>query len=167
MKAIVYWIENPTSGRIGTMPKPRGNEWLETEMQSLQQTGVDVVVSLLTYAENRELSLTEEAAYCQAQDLDFITYPIPDFDVPASKIDASKVVRTLAGLLDEGKSIAIHCRAGIGRSSLIAASILTTFNLSSEEAFARIEQARGRPVPDTQAQKDWVEGFVKLYSQLT
>lgn len=52
--------------------------------------------------------------------------------------------------------IAIHCRAGIGRSSLIAASVMTAYHIPAEEAFSLIETARGFAVPDTQEQKDRV-----------
>jgi protein-tyrosine phosphatase len=166
MKAEIYWIQTPSNGRLGTMPKPRGGDWLDTEIQALRQIGVDNIVSLLTYPENVELGLTKEATLCQAYGLDFISFPIQDRNVPESKIDTGKLIRELVTLLDEGKSIAVHCRAGIGRASLIAASILTTYNIPAEEAFSIIEKRRGLSVPDTQEQKDWVSSFETVFSLL-
>jgi hypothetical protein len=49
---------------------------------------------------------------------------------------------------------------GIGRSTLIAASVLRHFELSMEEAFSRIGAARGLPVPDTEQQRLWVAALV-------
>lgn len=166
MKAEVYWLQTPSKGSLGTMPKPRGEDWLDTEIQALRQAGVDIIVSLLTQTENVELGLTQEADYCQSYGIGFISFPIQDRNVPESKLDTSKLVRELIAQLNEGKNIAIHCRAGIGRASLIAASILTTYNVSTEEAFSIIEERRGLPVPDTQEQKDWVSSFEKVYSFL-
>jgi protein-tyrosine phosphatase len=54
------------------------------------------------------------------------------------------------------KPTAIHCRAGIGRSSVIAATILRLGGMEGEAAFDAIERARGLAVPDTEAQRDWL-----------
>lgn len=162
MKAKVYWIPTPTSGRLGTMPKPRGGDWLETEIQSLKQQGVDVVVSLLTQAEILETGLTDEQNYCKAFDISFLSFPIRDHQVPESKLDTRKFVGRLAEILHEGSSIAIHCYAGIGRSSLIAASVLTRYGISASDAFSTISDCRGIAVPDTQEQIDWVCDFGNL-----
>lgn len=58
-----------------------------------------------------------------------------------------------------GRSIAIHCRAGIGRASLVAAAVLRMLGVSGEEALARISASRGLAVPDTEAQRQWVIDF--------
>lgn len=166
MKAEIYWLQTPSNGRLGTMPKPRGGDWLNTEIQNLQQAGVDVVVSLLTYPENVELGLTQEGHLCQTYGVNFISFPIQDRNVPESKMETGKLVHKLVTLLDDDKNIVVHCRAGIGRASLIAASILTTYNIPAAEAFSFIQERRGLPVPDTQEQKDWVSSFSKVYSFL-
>lgn len=50
-------------------------------------------------------------------------------------------------------------REGIGRSALLAASLLVHSGVGAEKAFERIEKARGCPVPDTAEQRHWVEQF--------
>jgi protein-tyrosine phosphatase len=55
--------------------------------------------------------------------------------------------------------VLVHCRQGIGRAALIAASVLAENGESPDAAFARIQQARGRPVPDTEEQRNWVRRF--------
>ena len=42
------------------MPRPRGGDWLDGEIQSLAKADVDVVVSLLTADEVAELELQDE-----------------------------------------------------------------------------------------------------------
>jgi protein-tyrosine phosphatase len=61
--------------------------------------------------------------------------------------------------LRDGRSIAIHCRAGIGRSSVIAACALICFGIEAEKALALIGASRGLIVPDTDEQRDWVVDF--------
>jgi protein-tyrosine phosphatase len=58
--------------------------------------------------------------------------------------------------LDQGKHVAVHCWAGVGRSSLIAAALLVRRGTAPEAAWARIAEARGLPVPETDEQRAWV-----------
>jgi hypothetical protein len=56
MRTELYWVEGPWSGRLAIMPRPRGGDWLEEEIQSWRRSGIDVVVSLLIVgAESRDL----------------------------------------------------------------------------------------------------------------
>ena len=160
MTPTIYWIAGPWPGRLAIVPRPRGGDWLAGELAALRELGVDALVSLLTVEELIELELMAEADLARAAGLGFRNFPIPDFRVP--RLDATTVdfVDALSTAVRAGQAIAVHCRMGIGRSSMIAASVLTTFGLSSSEAFARISTARGRPVPDTDEQLQWVERLV-------
>lgn len=155
MHVTVHWIENATAGRLGTMSRPRGGDWLEDEIRALQQQGVDVIVSLLEAREISELELEDEPACCASSGLTYLSFPIPDYSVPASREQTRAFVRKLNDFLCEGKNIVIHCRQGIGRSSLLAAAVLVWQGCAVEEAFEIISVARGRAVPDTDAQRAW------------
>lgn len=159
MKPDIYWIKGPWSGRLAVLARPRGNDWLADEIAGWQTSGVEVVVSLLTDEENAELGLSDEADVAQRNGLTFISYPINDYSVPSSREATFQLVRKLEDLLSRGGSIGIHCRQGIGRSSLIAACVLATSGKSVEEGFERIGNARGLTVPDTREQRDWVGDF--------
>jgi protein-tyrosine phosphatase len=158
VRAELYWIEGPWPGRLAIMPRPRGGDWLEDEVRSWQQAGVAVVVSLLTAEEIAELDLTQEPACCRASGVEFVSYPIPDRGVPSSRTAAAELTRRLEGLLAGGKGVAIHCRAGVGRSGLLAACLLVRAGLETQAAFTRISTARGWLVPDTPEQAEWVAG---------
>src|ERR1700677_4851315 len=62
-------------GKLSTMARPRGGEWLADEMASLREPGTDVLVCMLTTSELRELELTEEAAVAEAAGLRFMRFP--------------------------------------------------------------------------------------------
>jgi len=85
---------------------------------------------------------------------------VSSFFPSASKTDPefirykfTELVDSVTGFLHEGKTVAVHCRAGIGRSLMIAASALIHIGLSTESAFRSIEESRGCPVPDTREQR--------------
>src|SRR5437870_809053 len=85
MTTKLYWIEGPWPGRLAILPRPRGGEWLEDEVQSWQQSGLDVVLSLLTQEEIADLALTREAELCQVYGVQFLSFPIEDRGTPASR----------------------------------------------------------------------------------
>jgi len=128
-------------------------------MRVLRREGIDVLVSMLTSAESEELGLLEERSACHHAGIDFVSFPIPDREVPGSFPELQQLVTQLRQKIRSGKSIGAHCRAGIGRSSLLLAAILCAEGLSARAAFELISEARGLQVPDTSEQVQWIEGF--------
>jgi protein-tyrosine phosphatase len=161
MRAEIYWVTEIYSARLATMPKPRGGDWLEDEIISLRGMGVDVLVSLLTDEEIIEVSLADEALHCANNRIEFLRFPIPDHSVPPLNKKTAEFIHELAQRLAAGKSIAIHCRAGLGRSSMIAACVMVLAGIDPNSVFDQIGAVRGFTVPDTQEQRDLVAKFAK------
>jgi protein-tyrosine phosphatase len=155
----LHWIEIRAAGRIAIMARPRADEWLEAEVNGWKSCSVDMVVSLLEQEEVSELGLRREAELCRSSEIGFMSFPIPDRGLPESRRAAFEIARSLADGLQDGRSIAIHCRAGIGRSSMMAACVMICCGIEAREAFALIRAARGLTVPDTDEQRDWVVAF--------
>ncbi|MGA5817555.1 tyrosine protein phosphatase [Kitasatospora sp. NPDC094028] len=154
MRPALFTIDLPGPGRVSTMARPRGRDWLEDEMAALSGHGVDILVCALTDPELDELGLTGEPQAAAAAGLRFVAIPIPDRTVP----DRAAILPTLHGLAEQlrsGAHIVTHCRAGIGRSSLLAAALLILNGADPDTAWARIERARGLAVPDTAEQRQW------------
>ncbi len=51
MASLIYWIKEFQGNQLGTMARPRGGEWLEDEVISWKQAGVQGVASGLTHEE--------------------------------------------------------------------------------------------------------------------
>jgi protein-tyrosine phosphatase len=51
----------------------------------------------------------------------------------------------------------IHCRMGIGRSTIIAGCLLLKPGYKTNEVFAQISKIRGMRVPDTEEQIAWLK----------
>src|SRR5262249_30911549 len=138
MRPTLYWIPGLPAGRLAIVPRPRGADWLEDEVQSLRGCGVDVLVCLLTKDEVTELDLTEEAACCAARGIQFVSFPIPDRGTPSDGPATLDALRTLADLLAQEKTVVVHCRLGVGRSALVAAGVLALLGTPPGAAFDRI-----------------------------
>ena len=106
-----------------------------------------------------DLGLQGERTLCEQHGIDFLPFPIADRGVPASMQEAKAFAATLLGHIVDGRAVAIHCRAGIGRSSIIAGSVLVLEGMSAIDALTAIATARRTPVPDTDAQRLWLADF--------
>ncbi len=159
MAAKVFWITGPWRGRLGIVPRPRGTEWLDDETRAWREAGIDVVVSLLERNEEADLGLTGESTSSTASGLAFRAFPIPDRSVPSSREAVAEIADHIVDALRSGKTVAVHCRQGIGRSAMIVAAALIAGGLNAETAVNAIRQSRGLDVPETQAQLQWISGF--------
>ena len=178
MKAEIYWIKDIDPYRVATMPRPCPpwrnspsnnspwgkttslSNWLSEEINSLREQGVDVLVSLLTPEEVLYMDLEMEPDNCQSCGIEFISFPITDRETPRSETATREFVRRLAELVKAGKGVAIHCYAGVGRSSLIAGCVLVNLGVDPQTVFDLIGKSRGCGVPDTPQQREWFYSFV-------
>jgi predicted protein tyrosine phosphatase len=161
----LHWIELTAAGRIAISARPRADDWLETEVGEWTTSGLDMVVSLLERDEVSELGLQREAEFCRASGIEFVSFPIPDRGVPEAGSHVSQIANSIANTIADGGSIAIHCRAGIGRASMIAACALICLGIEASDALARIKTARGLTVPDAEEQRDWIIAFGRTYER--
>ena len=145
MSAKIFWIPGPWRGRLGIAPRPRGADWLGDETRAWRETGIDVVVSLLEPDEEAELDLTGESASSRASGLSFRAFPIPDRGVPSSREAVAELADQLVDHLHSGKTVAVHCRQGIGRSAMMVAAALITGGLDAETAVNAIRTAVAGP----------------------
>jgi protein-tyrosine phosphatase len=155
----VYWVREVEGVRLAIMPRPRNGEWLADEVSGWKRMGIDTVVSLLEAHEVTDLGLAEERILCEATGVTFLSFPIADRGVPSNPAGFAVLVDMLVGRLRVGGAVAIHCRAGIGRSGLLGGCVLRRMGVETREALAMLSRARGVTVPDTDEQAEWVRGF--------
>lgn len=142
------------AGALYVMPKPSG-EWLHEDVDEYRSLGIDHILSLLSLDEMEELGLQGEQVACGNKRLRFTRFGIVDRGLP----DVSQLVplaEKLAREIAEGASLAVHCRAGIGRAGLVASCILQHLGLTATDAIAIVSQARGVQIPDTQEQVEFI-----------
>lgn len=157
MIARVYWITT----QLAIVPRPQGGDGLDHEMLALRDAHVDVVVSLLGAGEATELGLQQEADAAHQAGVSFIRFAMPDRMVPPNLSEFLSFLSELEQRLAAGKRIGVHCRACIGRSSVVAASLLIRSGVAHEAAWTQVTNARGCIVPDTDEQLTWVNRNIR------
>jgi protein-tyrosine phosphatase len=155
----LYWVDGPWAGRLALAARPRGGDWLEDEMTGWRKAGVDTVLSLLTSEEEQDLELKNEAREVKRHGMKFLSFPIQDRKVPGSQAELVAELESLDADLSAGRNVVIHCRQGIGRTGLVAASLLVMKGLSSGAAISTLSAARGVPVPETEEQRRWIDNY--------
>ena len=162
MGTELYWVDGPWPGRLALAARPRGGDWLEDEIAGWRRAGVDAVLSLLTPEEEGDLDLKTESRDATAHGMEFISFPIPDRDVPNSEAKMASVLERLDRVLSSGKNVVVHCRQGIGRTGLVAACLLVSKGLTPESAVRKLSAARGVAVPETSEQRHWIDRYVAI-----
>ncbi len=148
--------------KLALMARPRSGEWLEDEIIGLKQLGVDCIVSLIEQHEIIELGLVDEERLCLQNGIEYIHFPIADRETPTSIKAFQNWAERLSTMVRNGDSIVIHCRAGIGRTGLVAACIMMHLGLPFDGIFGILTKTRGVKVPDTEIQISWVKSYAEF-----
>lgn len=161
------WVQAIEPARLALSARPRGGDELPDEILSWRAAGIDKVVSFLESREARELGLALELDACAQAGVAFLSFPVPDRGVPSSRREVLALARGLTQDLQSGAGIALHCRAGIGRTGLIAGCVLHLLGVPSSRIFTTLSLARGVSVPDTEEQVAWVAEFCRSAASAT
>jgi protein-tyrosine phosphatase len=102
--------------------------------------GVSVVVMLTPDEEAQDLTGRDLRAHYQELGFNVIHAPVQDFSVPkAGQFQA--VLPEILGAARAGKTIVIHCHAGLGRTGILAACLAkVVFDMTGDEAVAWVRQ---------------------------
>ncbi|MDG4767576.1 tyrosine protein phosphatase [Solwaraspora sp. WMMD406] len=152
---VAYPVPTPSPGTLSIMARPAGGDRLDDDLAALVDSGAHLLVCLLTADELDELGLSDEPAAADRGGLEFHHFPIADFSVP-DRAAADQLTELIVDRLLAGRHVVVHCRAGIGRSSLVAAASLVRLGLDHEDVWPIVSAARGVPVPETEEQRRWL-----------
>ncbi len=160
MKNVLNELPFGLSGKVYRSPMPfspsfdPGNEVLA----AYTQAGVDVVVMLSSDDEAFRVTGRMLRDDYVEMGMDVIYAPVPDFSIPEEGT-FQETVRQALGAAQAGRTVAIHCQAGLGRTGILAACLAKVlFGMNGEEAFAWVR----RYVPDaveTQQQLQFIADF--------
>jgi atypical dual specificity phosphatase len=83
--------------------------------------------------------------------------PMADFGLHADAQAFADGVRELAQALRAGESVLLHCAHGIGRTGTVAACVLKSLGLATEDALHTVQRAGSNP--QSALQSGWVDAF--------
>lgn len=137
---------------VGACPEPGIVNPLEYDLDLLSRVGVTTLITLT------EKDLDQAAL--RAAGLQNIHLPIFDREAP-SLSQAYMLVRRMQKLIDAGEVLAVHCKAGIGRTgTILAAWLIREGGLSAQEAIARL-----RRINPAYVQTELQEQFLATFEQ--
>lgn len=130
-------------GRLAGTPQPGIVRSLDYDLEALRRVGVTVLVSLT------EQPLDE--ALLEPYGISLLRYPVRDMEAPT--IEAAKqLCASIERMLAADEVVAVHCKAGLGRTGTILAAYLIWCGAS---ALTALETARRR-------QSRWVQSEAQI-----
>ncbi len=157
-----HWIEQ---GRLLAGEHPSGPDARATRrrLAKLLAAGIDCFFDLTEPAE-LESYQPLLAALKGGDAARYLRRPIRDHGVPKDEAAMQEILDALARALAEGRSVYLHCRAGIGRTNLVAGCWLASRGGGGDAALALLNEAwrankrsRNWPkIPETPEQVEFV-----------
>jgi protein-tyrosine phosphatase len=163
----VAWIDAGVHGRLGIAMAPgrhdrvTGAVWwrdLHVDLRRLRHVHrVHLLVTLVTDDELRDLGIANLSEAARVHDIESLRLPIRDGSVPTPQQEDAvmALVQTIVRRLRDERIVVIHCRAGQGRSGMLAALTLAALGMLPSEAIARVRQVQPRAV-ETVSQEVYV-----------
>lgn len=130
---------------------------LGADLDVVRAWGPALVITLLEEFEFTLLGVPRFAGELRASGLNWRHIAIRDAGTPnaAFELEWLTAGREARELLRAGRRVLIHCRAGLGRTGLLAARLLVELGTPPDEAIAAVRKARPEAI-ETQAQADHV-----------
>ncbi len=159
-----YWVE---PGRILAGPYPLIEpEAVATRLRRLLISGIDCFIDLTEPGELPPYEALLPGVHSRTP-VTYLRKPIRDHGVPATVLQMQEILDEIDAALEEGRRIYLHCRAGVGRTNLVAGCWYVAGGAPGEAALATLNlrwlgsalsEICAR-VPETDLQREYVRSW--------
>jgi len=132
-------------GQLFLTPCPGTKEVdLSSSLQQLAEAGAKAILTLMPAEEIERNEVGAMPVLCKKLGLQWFHLPIEDDHAPEAEFHEAwqQTKIDVHELISAGKSIAIHCKGGSGRTGMVAAQILLERGIALDNVIARVQAAR-------------------------
>ena len=153
-------------GRLlkGVRLKPHRGTWIveeklfacpypkrEADLAALAAHGILLIVNLHERA--------HDPALLARYGLTEVHLPVADFTPPSPPV-IERGITAIAGAIEDGRAVAVHCAAGLGRTGTLLACFLVSEGLDADEAIRTVRSLRPGSI-ETEAQAAAVAAYAR------
>lgn len=146
-------------GQLAGTPRPGLTLDLDIDLAALRRVGISVLVSL----ESEVDPIPQEAL--TRHFIQGISFPIKDMSIPELE-DARALCIRMEEMILQGEAIALHCKAGIGRTGTMLVTYMIWTGMSSLDALETARKIEPRWVQSQEQVRflEHFESFISRYS---
>ena len=144
------WVDQP---RLAALAQPQS----AADLVWLRRHGIDVLVSLTEEPPPRH--------WVNEAGLLAVNVPVPDMEPPSDR-QLDHLLDTIGKATASGMGVAIHCRAGLGRTGTVLAAYFVAGGMPPREALEKVRTLRPGSV-ETAEQERAVERFANRVNRTT
>lgn len=128
-----------------------------------EEHGTELLVSLMECYEYEKYGMHGFFQEAKEIGIRVIHAPILDVGVPKAWEENMYVglILDLKAALEAGKTVVVHCRGGLGRTGMVAASVLVAFGYDAIKAIETVREARDSRMVETREQEEYVREFAR------
>ena len=165
-----YWVV-PGRFLVGEHPGSRSRARSMDRLRRFLEAGITCFIDLTEPDESPAYDRHLPFGTSSGRRIDYLRQPIPDHGVPADRATMDRILAMLNDALESGHCVYLHCRAGIGRSAMVAGCWLAERNPGGGEAalteladyWRQCRQSRSwTQVPETSEQEEFVRTWQTL-----
>lgn len=142
------------------------NRDLDADLGTLKDAGCGLLLSLIEDAEIEQLQIKDLPSAAARFKIALRRFPIPDVSTPRAPMsEFAAFIDAAAGRLKERQTVIVHCKGGLGRTGLVAASILIRLGRNAADATHAVRAARPGAI-ETPSQEEYVQAYQIWLDQL-